>query len=111
MSNRRRRVYTQSSSDSPTLEAIREYCERHPFKRLSLVGSVLRDDFSDESDVDLLVEYVPGARVTLLDMAQQEIDLGGEIIERKVDLHTPNELSRHFRQQVIETAVPIYERD
>jgi predicted nucleotidyltransferase len=92
------------------LEAIQAYCERHPFKRLSLFGSVLRDDFTDESDVDLLVEYLPGARVTLLDMAQQEIDLG-EIIERKVDLRTPNELSPHFRQQVIEAAVLIYERD
>ena len=92
------------------LEAIREYCERHPFKRLSLFGSALRDDFTDESDVDLLVEYLPGARVTLLDMAQQEIDLG-EIIERKVDMRTPNELSRHFRQQVMDTAVPIYECD
>ena len=91
------------------LEAIGEYCERHPFKRLSLFGSALRDDFTDESDVDLLVEYLPGARVTLLDMAQQEIDLG-EIIERKVDLRTPNELSRHFRQQVMDTALPIYER-
>ncbi len=102
-------MLNQTAIDLP-LEAIREYCKRHPFKRLSLFGSVLRTDFTDESDVDLLVEYLPGARVTLLDMAQQEIDLGA-IIERKVDLRTPNELSYHFRQQVIETAVPIYERD
>lgn len=102
-------MFNQAAISLP-LEAIREYCERHPFKRLSLFGSALREDFTDESDVDLLVEYLPGARVTLLDMAQQEIDLG-EIIKRKVDLRTPNELSHHFRQQVIEAAVPIYERD
>lgn len=92
------------------LEAIRDYCERQPVRRLSLFGSVLRDDFTDDSDIDMLVEYIPGAKVTLLDMAQQEIDLGA-IIERKVDLRTPNELSRYFRQQVIDTAVPIYELD
>ena len=91
------------------LEAIGHYCKQHPIKRLSLFGSVLRNDFSPQSDVDLLVEYVPGARITLLDMAQQEIDLG-ELIGHKVDLRTPNELSRYFRQQVLDTAVSIYEQ-
>lgn len=92
------------------IEEIRNYCARQPIKRLSLFGSVLRDDFTHESDVDMLVEYLPGKAVTLLDMAQQEIDLG-ELIGHKVDLRTPNELSRYFRQQVIESAVQIYERD
>lgn len=62
------------------------------------------------SDIDLLVEYQPGARVTLLDMAQQEIELS-ELIGRKVDLRTPNELSLYFRQQVLDEAVTLYERD
>ena len=92
------------------VESIRDYCAQQPVRRLSLFGSALRDDFTEASDLDMLVEYFPGQRVTLLDMAQQEIDLG-EIVGRKVDLRTPHELSRHFRQQVIETAVPIYEHD
>jgi predicted nucleotidyltransferase len=92
------------------LNAIRAYCERRPIKRLSLFGSALREDFSDESDVDFLVEYLPGVPVTLLDMAQQEIDLGA-LIGRKADLRTPAELSQYFRQSVIGSAVVIYERD
>jgi predicted nucleotidyltransferase len=92
------------------VKSIRDYCEQQPVRRLSLFGSVLREDFTEASDVDMLVEYLPGERVTLLDMAQQEIDLG-KIIGRKVDLRTSHELSRHFRQQVIQSAVPIYEHD
>ena len=89
--------------------AIQNYSDSHAIKRLSLFGSVLRDDFSPESDIDLLVEYNADAGITLFDMAQQEYDLSA-IIGRKVDLRTPHELSRHFRQQVIDSAVTIYER-
>jgi predicted nucleotidyltransferase len=91
------------------LAAIQNYSDSHEIKRLSLFGSVLRDDFSSESDIDLLVEYNADAGITLFDMAQQEHDLSA-IIGRKVDLRTPHELSRHFRQQVIDSAVTIYER-
>jgi hypothetical protein len=90
--------------------ALRRFCERYPVQRLALFGSALRADFSAESDIDMLVDYVPGARVTLLDMAQQEIELS-ELVGRKVDLRTPAELSRYFRQQVLDTAVVLYERD
>lgn len=92
------------------LSAIHAYCERQPIRRLSLFGSALREDFSGESDVDFLVEYLPGVPVTLLDMAQQEIDLG-VLIGRKADLRTPAELSGYFRQAVVDSAVVIYERD
>lgn len=91
------------------IEQIRAYCDRHPIQRLAVFGSALRDDFGSKSDVDLLVEYVPGVPVSLMDMAEQEIELAG-IVQRRVDLRTPNELSRHFRQQVIEGAMVIYER-
>lgn len=90
-------------------EQIRAYCDQHPIQRLAVFGSALREDFSSKSDVDLLVEYLPGVPVSLLDMAQQEIELAG-IVKRKVDLRTANELSPHFRQQVIEGAMVIYER-
>lgn len=87
---------------------IRAYCQLQEIQSLSLFGSVLREDFSPESDVDMLVEYSPDAMITLLDMAQQEIDLSA-IIGRKVDLRTANELSPYFRQDVIEMAMLIYE--
>jgi uncharacterized protein len=91
------------------IEQIRAYCQSQTIQRLSLFGSVLRNDFSPESDVDMLVDYLPDAVITLLDMAQQEIDLT-TIIGHKVDLRTANELSPYFRQDVIETAMLIYER-
>ncbi len=89
------------------LEAIRAYCETQPIERLSLFGSALRDELRDESDIDLLVNYSPGARVGYFELAQQEIDLS-ELIGRKVDLRTPNELSRLFRRDVVESARLIY---
>lgn len=70
------------------LDALDTFCQRYPIQRLALFGSALRADFSATSDVDLLVEYQSDARVTLLDMAQQEIELG-ELLGRKVDLRTP----------------------
>ena len=91
------------------LDEIVAFCQRHPIRKLSLFSSALRSDFRPDSDVDLLVEFEPGARISLLDMAAFEIELG-ELIGRKVDLRTPQELSRYFRQQVVESAEPLYER-
>lgn len=91
------------------LEAICAFCERHPIKYLSLFGSALRGELGPESDIDLLVEYEPDARISYFDMAQQEIDLG-RMVRRSVDLRTPRELSPHFRRQVIESAELIYEK-
>ena len=90
--------------------AIREYCERQPIKRLSLFGSFLRGDARPDSDVDLLVEYVPGAPVGLLTMAGQEISLS-EIVGKRVDLRTTQDLSRYFRQEVVDSAMLIYEKE
>lgn len=91
------------------LADIHAYCNRLPVRRLAVFGSALGTGFNDASDLDLLVEYFPDARVTLLDMAQQEIDLSA-MIGRQVDLRTPHDLSRYFRQRVMEDAVVIYER-
>jgi predicted nucleotidyltransferase len=90
-------------------EQIAAFCQRHHIRKLALFGSVLRDDFRPDSDVDVLVEYIPGAVVTFLDMALQEIELG-EILGRAIDLRTPEDLSRYFRQKVIDSAENIYER-
>jgi len=92
------------------LEDIREYCSRQPILRLSLFGSALRGELTADSDIDLLVEYVPGARIGLLAMSGQEIALS-DIIERPVDLRTPQDLSRYFRQEVIDSAQMIYEKE
>lgn len=92
------------------LTAIRDYCMRQPIKRLSLFGSFLRGDACPNSDVDLLVEYLPGARVGLLTMAGQEIRLS-EILGKQVDLRTAEDISRYFRQEVVDSAMLIYEKE
>jgi uncharacterized protein len=91
------------------LDKIRAFCEKYPIRKLSLFGSVLRDDFNDESDVDVLVEFEPGAIVTYLDMADMQFELQ-DILMREVDLLTAEELSRYFRQKVVDTAFLLYER-
>jgi uncharacterized protein len=85
------------------------FCRRHHIRRLAFFGSVLRDDFGPDSDVDVLVEFEPEARVSLLALARMERELA-EIIGWTVDLRTPEDLSRYFRQEVIDTAEVQYER-
>ncbi len=79
-------------------------CERHHIRRLALFGSQLKGTARPDSDIDLLVEFFPEARTTLLDMAQIEIELSDALGGRKVDLRTPQDLSRHFRDEVVRTA-------
>ena len=92
------------------LEAIRAYCRERPIKRLSLFGSALREDFSPESDIDLLVEYAPEAKMGGFDIIRQERDFS-ELIGRPVDLGTPQSLNPYIREEVIESAEPIYDVD
>lgn len=92
------------------LKEIRRYCDRQPIKRLSLFGSFLHGDADLNSDIDLLVEYMPGAPVGLLTMAGQEIELG-KILGKRVDLRTAEDLSRYFRQDVVDGARLIYEKE
>jgi predicted nucleotidyltransferase len=84
-------------------EKIAEFCQRHHICKLALFGSVLRDDFRADSDVDVLVEFEPASRVGLIRLAGIELELS-ELIGRKVDLRTPADLSRYFRQEVLESA-------
>ena len=79
---------------------ITEFCRRNKIIKLSLFGSSLRDDFSPESDVDILVEFDPEARVGLMKLAGMESELS-EIIGRKVDLNTPGFISKYFRDKVL----------
>jgi predicted nucleotidyltransferase len=85
-------------------ERVADFCRCHRIRKLSLFGSVLRDDFDPaRSDVDVLVEFEPDAVVTLLRMVDMEAELT-ELLGRKVDLRTPAELSRYFRQRVLDSA-------
>ena len=84
-------------------DKISEFCQRNQVRRLSLFGSVLRDDFGPYSDVDVLVEFEPGTRVGLIRFSGLEIELG-KIIGRKVDLNTPGFLSKYYRDQIIAEA-------
>ncbi len=86
-----------------------EFCQRHPIRKLSVFGSALRDDFGPDSDIDTLVEFEPGARVSFFDMVTMEMELT-DMMGRQVDLRTPQELSRYFRQTVLDTARVVYER-
>lgn len=94
-------------SIEPDKRRIADFCRRNHVRRLSLFGSVLREDFGPNSDVDVLAEFDPGAVVTLLDMVRMEDELA-EIIGHKVDLRTPQELSRYFRDKVLASAVVQY---
>ena len=84
-------------------EALAEFCRKHHVRKLALFGSVLRDDFRPDSDVDVLVEFEPGTRAGYLKLAGMELELS-ELVGRKVDLRTPGELSRYFRDEVLAKA-------
>ncbi|MEA5469854.1 nucleotidyltransferase family protein [Spirulina sp. 06S082] len=84
-------------------EKIVRFCQKYHIRKLSVFGSVLRDDFSDESDIDFLVEFEPEYIPGYIRLAGMEIELS-EIIDRKADLRTISELSRYFRQQVLKEA-------
>lgn len=84
-------------------DEIAEFCRRNRIRRLALFGSVLRDDFTPQSDVDVLIEFEPDARVGLLGLARMEIELSG-LLGRKVDLNTPGFLSDYFRDEVVAEA-------
>lgn len=86
--------------------ALAAFCRRHHIRRLALFGSVLREDFKPNSDVDVLVEFeaghVPGFGFVAI---QEEL---ARLFGRRVDLNTPSSLSRYFRAQVLSEARPLY---
>ena len=84
-------------------EEIAGFCRRHGVRKLAFFGSVLREDFRPDSDVDVLVEFEPGQRVGFIKLAGLEIELS-RIVGRQVDMRTPGDLSRYFRQQVLDEA-------
>jgi predicted nucleotidyltransferase len=92
-------------------EGMREFCRRWKIAELSLFGSVLRDDFRPDSDIDLLVRFAPDAAWSLLDHAHMERELE-QLLGRRVDLvsraaieKSPNWIRR---KEILETSRPIY---
>ena len=88
-------------------DAVSVFCRRHHIARLALFGSVLRDDFRPDSDVDVLVEFQAG-HVPGLDFVVIERELSGLLSGRRVDLITPKFLNARIREQVMSSAEPLY---
>lgn len=89
-------------------DALPALCKRHRIRKLSLFGSQLKGTARPDSDIDLLVEFEPGADITLFDMARIEIELSNLLGGRRVDLRTAEDLSRYFRDEVVRSAEPQY---
>ena len=94
----------QISVDEQTLS---RFCRENRIRRLSLFGSVLRDEFGPDSDVDVLVEFEPGTRIGLMGLTRVEMALS-DLLGRKVDLNTPRGLHRRFRDRVLAEAEVLY---
>lgn len=89
-------------------EAIADFCRRNQIRKLAIFGSALRDDFTPESDVDVIVWFEPEANVGLFELyrMQQELVV---LFQRDVDLNTENGLSKYFRDQVLSEPEVLYD--
>jgi hypothetical protein len=83
---------------------IAEFCKKHHIQRFSIFGSALRHDFNPESDIDVLVDFEPGHVPGFFKLFEMEEELSKIFGERKVDIRTPQDLSRYFRDKVMEEA-------
>lgn len=99
-------VFAITNIPIPTAK-ITQFCQQYHIQKLAFFGSVLRADFSSDSDIDILVEFdqehIPG----LIRLSAMEQELSN-ILQRKVDLRTPEDLSSYFRQEVLDSAVVQY---
>jgi len=84
-------------------EQIADFCQRHHIRKFAFFGSVLRDDFRTDSDVDVLVEFEPGVRVGLFELMSMQLEFS-DMIGREADFRLPGDLSRYFRDRVIAEA-------
>jgi len=85
-------------------EKIAEFCQRNHIRQLAIFGSALRSDFDEQSDIDVLVEFEPNQAPGLFGIVRMERELSALLGGRKVDLRTPEDLSRYFRQRVLQEA-------
>ncbi|HEY6517931.1 MAG TPA: nucleotidyltransferase domain-containing protein [Roseiarcus sp.] len=92
----------------PDAKVLASICRKHRIRRLSVFGSALKGTALTDSDLDLLVEFEPHAKPGLIGMAGIEIELSSLLNGRKVDLRTAQDLSRYFRDEVLQTATIQY---
>jgi uncharacterized protein len=98
------RAKSENAGVRPSRDRIAEFCERNHILKLCLFGSVLRKDFGPESDVDVLVEFDPGHVPGFFRLFDLEEELSKLFGGRKVDLRTPQDLSRYFRDEIVASA-------
>jgi len=95
------------------METLTDFCRRWQISEVALFGSALRDDFGPESDIDLLVTFLPDARWSLLDLVRMQYELE-DLLGRKVDLIERAAIERSSnwirRREILGTARTIYER-
>ena len=89
------------------ISEINQVCQRYRVRELALFGSALRDDFSDASDIDLLVEFDPEARVSFITLARMQRELSA-LLHRRVDLVPKRGLKPRIRQSVLDSAEVVY---
>ncbi|MBN2211362.1 MAG: nucleotidyltransferase family protein [Sedimentisphaerales bacterium] len=93
-----------NSQLNPDREQIGAFCRRHHIRKLSVFGSALRGDFSPESDVDILIEFEANHIPGFFKLAEMADELSPLFAGRKIDLLTPEDISRYFRDKVITQA-------
>ena len=89
-------------------QSIARFCRENHIRKLALFGSVLRDDFGPDSDVDVLVEFEPGHVPGLIRLSGMELDLSPLFGGRKVDMRTPEDLGHRIRERVVTSAEGVY---
>jgi hypothetical protein len=89
-------------------QALAAFCREHGISRMAIFGSALRGALRADSDIDLVVTFEKGRTPGLLGLAQMELDLSALFKGRKIDLRTPDDLSRYFRKEVMATAEVVY---
>ncbi len=94
--------------DFATPSQIKAFCVKNHIRRMAFFGSITRDDFGPESDLDILVEFQPG-HTPGLGFFAMETELT-RLLGKKVDLQTPGFLGKEIRQSVLSEAIPVYEQ-
>ncbi|MDQ3022622.1 MAG: nucleotidyltransferase family protein [Bacteroidota bacterium] len=101
-------IKTMDSKFNELENSLNKCCKRYNIKKLSLFGSALRADFSEDSDVDMLIEFIAGKEPGYFGMVTIQEELSN-LFGRKIDLKTENELSKYFRKDVLKEAKIEYE--
>ena len=89
-------------------EKLEKFCHKNHIKKLAIFGSALKDELRPDSDIDILVVFDEKNMPGLFEISRMEIELS-EMLKRKIDLRTPEDLSRYFREEVVQSARVHYE--